>query len=263
MNDWRTYDDVADAYERIHAPRLAEPARDLVALAAVPAGGRVLDVGTGTGVAAEAAAAVGCRVIGVDESIGMLRVARGARPAIPVAAARVIDLPFRDGTFDAVVGSFVLAHFTKYQTALYDMLRVLRPGGRLALTAWADHADELSRTWRELVESVVPPSILDPAMAERLPWHDRFRDREPIEEALMDAGMRGVRTEIRRYRFRYAMDEYVEGLSTWATGRFVRSMLGEPAFGSFMEHARAVFTERFADPVNDFRDVVFATAAKP
>jgi ubiquinone/menaquinone biosynthesis C-methylase UbiE len=262
VNDWRTYDDVAEIYERIHAPRLAEPARDLVQLAGVGAGSRVLDVGAGTGVAAQAAVAVGGTAVGIDESIGMLRVGRGARPEIRSAAAEAIDLPFRDGQFDVVVANFVIAHFTKYETALFDMLRVLRPGGRVALTAWSDRADELSRTWRELVESVVPPSILDPAMSERLPWHDRFRDREAIQEALMDAGLRHVRTEVRGYRFRYPLDEYVEGLTSWATGRFVRSMLGDGAFDAFLERARGVFAERFADPVNDFREVVFATGVK-
>ena len=59
MNDWRSYDGVAEVYERVHAPRFVAVARDLLALAGVSAGARVLDVGTGTGVAAAAAAAAG------------------------------------------------------------------------------------------------------------------------------------------------------------------------------------------------------------
>ena len=79
----------------------------------------------------------------------------------------------------------------------------------------------------------------------------------------MEAGIRHVRTEVRRYRFQYSLDDYVEGLSTWATGRFVRSMLGESAFADFLRRARVEFGERFADPVNDFREVLFATGTKP
>jgi ubiquinone/menaquinone biosynthesis C-methylase UbiE len=263
MTDWRSYDDVAETYERIHAPRLAEPARDLVELARIGQGARVLDVGTGTGIAAEAAVASGARAIGVDESLGMLAVGRRARANLRVAAGEAIDLPFRDGAFDAVIANFVVAHFTKYQTALYDMLRVLRPGGRMALSAWADAEDDLSRTWTEVVEQAVPREILRPALAERLPWRERFRDREALEEALMDAGLRHVRTEVRRYRFVYPLDEYVEGLGTWAVGRFVRSMLGEPGYESLVTRAKALFAERFADPLNDFREVLFAVGAKP
>ncbi|HEX6330349.1 MAG TPA: methyltransferase domain-containing protein [Actinomycetota bacterium] len=263
MQDWRTFDDVAEDYERIHAPRLVEPAQDLVAFAGIGPGQRVLDVGTGTGVAANAALGAGADVVGVDHSIGMLRTARRNRPDVRGVGAEAIDLPFRDGTFDVVLGSFVIAHFTKVETALFDLLRVLRPGGRLALTAWADAEDELARTWRELAESVVPPSILHPAMSERLPGQERFRDREAMAQTLMKAGVRNVRTEIRRYRFRYGLDEYVDGLTTWAMGRFLRSMLGEGGFDSFVGRARETFAERFADPVNDFREVMFGVGVKP
>lgn len=263
MDEWRSYDDVAETYQRIHAPRLAEPARDLVEVARIGEGQRVLDVGTGTGAAAGAAASAGASVVGIDESLGMLRVGRAARPDLRTAAAEAIDLPFRDGTFDAVVANFVIAHFTKYQTALFDVVRVLRRGGRVAFTAWADADDDLTRTWIELVEGVVPRPVLRSAMSEALPWRERFRDRDALQEALMDAGLRTVTSELRRYQFRYALDEYVEGLGTWATGRFVRSMLGASAFASFLERAKGVFAERFADPVNDFREVAFATGVKP
>ena len=263
MEDWRSYDSVAETYARIHAPRLAEPAGDLVELTGIQPGWRVLDVGTGTGAAAIEAARAGAQVVGVDEAIGMLRVARSANGTLRVATAEAIDLPFRDGAFDALVANFVIAHFAKYKTALFDMKRVLRSGGRLGLTAWADAQDDLARTWLELVESVVPREVLQPAMDERLPWRERFRHREPLEDALLQAGFRHVRTEVRRYRFQYPLDEYVEGMTTWATGRFVRSMLGDPAFAAFLERAKAVFRERFADPVNDFREVLFETGATP
>ena len=80
MSDWRTYDDVAETYERVHATRFAEVARDLVEQMRLTDGARVLDVGTGTGVAAQVAADAGAQVVGIDESLGMLRVARRERP---------------------------------------------------------------------------------------------------------------------------------------------------------------------------------------
>jgi hypothetical protein len=72
-----------------------------------------------------------------------------------------------------------------------------------------------------------------------------------------------VRIEKRQYRFRYTLDEYVEGLGTWAVGRFVRSMLGEEGWASLLQRVRAAFAERFADPVLDFRDVLLAVGTKP
>src|SRR5213592_2730518 len=74
--DWRTYDGIADSYARVHAPRMALPARDLVQFVGITASARVLDVGTGTGVVARAAAeAAGPDgiVAGVDQSVAMLR----------------------------------------------------------------------------------------------------------------------------------------------------------------------------------------------
>jgi hypothetical protein len=126
-----------------------------------------------------------------------------------------------------------------------------------------DTDDELTRTWRELLEDAVPREIIEPALARAIPWRDRFRDRAAIAEALLDSGLRHVRSEKAEYHFHYALDDYVEGLGTWATGRFARSMLGDDGFASFLERAKAVFAERFADPVNDYREVAFVVGVKP
>ncbi|HEX9123585.1 MAG TPA: methyltransferase domain-containing protein [Actinomycetota bacterium] len=265
MDDWRTYDGVAETYERIHAVRVREPARDLVTLARPPAGGRVLDVGTGTGVAAQIAqeqvGEIGLAV-GADVSSGMLVVGHRARPGLSLVAAEAIDLPFRSGTFDAVIANFVVSHFTNYVTALFDMIRVLKPGGRLALSSWADGPDELTKTWLEIVESVVGPGLLQDVRSQAAPWAERFSDRSFLEEVLLDAGLRHVRTEPHEYRFTYSLDEYVEGLATWTSGRFVKSMLGGDGWERLHRRARDVFAERFSDPVNDFRDVWLAVGTK-
>jgi hypothetical protein len=55
----------------------------------------------------------------------------------------------------------------------------------------------------------------------------------------------------------------VDGLGTWATGRFVRSMLGARGWASFLERVRGEFHQRFPDPVLDFRDVLIAVGTKP
>jgi ubiquinone/menaquinone biosynthesis C-methylase UbiE len=262
MDDWRSYDDVAATYERVHAPRFVEPARDLLALAGVHAGQRVLDVGTGTGVAAEAARSIGADAVGVDASIEMLRVGHAAHADLRLAAAEAIDLPFANGTFDAVVGTFVLAHFAHVDTALYDIIRVARSGATIGFTTWTDARDAFGETWLELVTDVVPQELLEPSVARAIPNHDRFTRREAVEEALIDAGLKHVRTEPARYEWRYPLDEYLDGLEVWAVGRFAKEMLGPESWAAFRAKARAVFAERFPDPLHDRRDVLLAIGIK-
>ena len=82
------------------------------------------------------------------------------------------------------------------------------------------------------------------------------------EEELLDAGLRHVRTEPKQYEWRYARDDYVDDLTVWATGRFVREMLGENDWAAFMERVRDTFAERFPDPLHDRRDVLLAVGTK-
>ncbi len=117
-------------------PRNAERMIDTV----VRDGDRVLDVGVGTGISAEYAAARANHYVGIDYSGSML-----ARAGHKIAARHLANvslqwgdarsLPFADELFDSVVSSFVLPHFADDEkpAVLGQMVRVLRPGGRLGL----------------------------------------------------------------------------------------------------------------------------------
>jgi ubiquinone/menaquinone biosynthesis C-methylase UbiE len=266
VDDWRLYDTVAEDYERSLAQRTLVPGRDLIALAEPAPGARVLDVGTGTGVVARAAEEIvgpDAVVVGVDTSLGMLTAGLSARPGLRLAVAEAIDLPFRDGSFDLVLANFVVSHFTKYETALFDMIRILRRGGRLAVSAWGPSNDEFMRTWRELAEGVAGRALLADALNRAMPWEERFADRARMQETLRDAGLRPVRVEAREYRFQMSLEDYVVGRETAATGRFLREMLGAAGWESFRRRVRETFRERFPDPLTDFRDVVLAVGTKP
>ena len=96
-------------------------------------GERVLDVAAGTGVSTEELARSGATAVGLDLSLGMLRAGRLARPAVPLVAGDALALPFAAGTFDAVTISFGLRNVVDVGTALAELARVTRPGGRLVV----------------------------------------------------------------------------------------------------------------------------------
>jgi len=106
----------------------------LARAAGLAPGVRALELGCGTGIFLEKAAAHGARITGIDLSADLL-----ARCAARMAGAAGISLvrgnaermPFPDGTFDAVYGSSILHHLD-LDAALAEVARVLRPGGRMA-----------------------------------------------------------------------------------------------------------------------------------
>jgi ubiquinone/menaquinone biosynthesis C-methylase UbiE len=133
-----------EAYQRYGVAALGTAkAQELVALAALQPGERVLDVACGTGVVArQAAQAVGPtgQVIGLDVNAGMLQVARTVAP--PVGApitwheGSVMALPFPEATFDVVLCQWGLEFFPDRAQGLWEMARVLVPDGRLGLRVW-------------------------------------------------------------------------------------------------------------------------------
>lgn len=96
-------------------------------------GERVLDLAAGTGVSTLELARSRATAIGVDFSIGMLEVGHRARPSVPLLAGDALALPFADATFDAATISFGLRNIVDPDTALREMARVTRPGGRLVV----------------------------------------------------------------------------------------------------------------------------------
>jgi len=141
---WQIAAPAAELYERIVARYILGPwAPVLVHAAQVSAGERVLDVACGTGVVTRAAAVLAGpsgRVTGVDLNGAMISVARTL--AQPAGAARdwferdALDLQFPDANYDVVLCQQGLQFFPDKLRALREMRRVLRRGGRLALSVW-------------------------------------------------------------------------------------------------------------------------------
>jgi demethylmenaquinone methyltransferase/2-methoxy-6-polyprenyl-1,4-benzoquinol methylase len=96
-------------------------------------GDRVLDLAAGTGTSSEPFARAGASVVACDFSVGMLRVGIRARPSLSFVAGDATRLPFADASFDAVAISFGLRNVVDVESALGEMARVTRPGGRLVV----------------------------------------------------------------------------------------------------------------------------------
>ncbi len=127
----------AEIYEELFVPALFEPWAEVVAEAAeIGPGESVLDVACGTGVLACAVARrvePGGWVTGLDPNDEMLKVARRKSDSIEWRVGRAEAIPFANETFDAVVSQFGMMFFGDAVGALREMMRVLRPGGRLAV----------------------------------------------------------------------------------------------------------------------------------
>ena len=96
-------------------------------------GDRVLDLACGTGDLAQAAAARGARVVGIDFAREMLRGAQRRRVPAALVQADATSLPLRTASVDALVCGFALRNFTELAAVLAEIARVLAPGGRVAL----------------------------------------------------------------------------------------------------------------------------------
>jgi SAM-dependent methyltransferase len=127
----------AEIYDTHFVPALfAQWGAVVAAEAGVKKGDRVLDVACGTGAltlaAAETAGPSG-KVVGVDANPEMLAVACRKPVQIEWLEGRAEALPLPDNSFDAVVSQFGLMFFENKPKALAEMMRVLKPGSRLAV----------------------------------------------------------------------------------------------------------------------------------
>ena len=186
----------AEFYDEFFVPALfAQWAPRLVAAASLSPGMRVLDVACGTGVATIAAAEAvhpAGRAIGVDVNPSMLAVARRKVSHADWHEAAAEALPFDNEVFDAAVMQFGLMFFSDQTTALREMWRVLRPGGRMVVAVWASlaHAPGYAAA-TSLLERLFGGSAADLL---RAPYS--LGDAELLEALFAGAGVTGVRVQM-------------------------------------------------------------------
>jgi ubiquinone/menaquinone biosynthesis C-methylase UbiE len=173
--------DYHDAFARLTTQVI--PA--LLDAAGVRRGTRLLDVATGPGYVADAAAQRGAEVLGIDFAASMVEAARRRYPRLRFEAGDAEALSAPGASFDAVTINFGMLHLARPDQALAEAHRVLRPGGKVAFTVWAK--PDQARGMGMVLEALQKHGDLNVPLPPGPPFF-RFSDAAEARRSLLAAG---------------------------------------------------------------------------
>lgn len=255
---------VAADYDQVWFERLPELSDRAIELLAPERGDRVLDVAAGSGIQAVRLAPRVGHVMAIDFAESMIERLRGhiMRSRLPNLEARLmngLELSFDDASFDAAISLFGVTSFEDRTRGLAEMLRVVVPGGRVVLGAWADPDRNtlLGAGWsalgRALPELAPAPFGVDD-------------DPELLERQLDAAGFEQVSRQPFECAVAWASaDEYWESFER-ASAELVllKQELGRERFADAVAQARARLSETFGSKALELRcSVVLTYAERP
>lgn len=182
----------ASAYEASFATATAQFIDPLLDAVDIGPGTRLLDIACGPGLVTARANLRGALSRGLDFSPAMLAIARMRNPAICFDESDAEALPYPDHAFDAAVSNFGIHHVPQPQLALREAHRVLRDGGRVAFSFWADHSNNIG--WKLLFDAIARHG--DPSRSDAPLPGGGFRGAEQCAEALRTAGFADCTTQL-------------------------------------------------------------------
>ena len=230
---WQVSAEAAEVYEAKFVPAIfGEWAPRIADAAGIEPGQRVLDVACGTGVVARECAHRGATVTGLDLNESMLSVARRISPDIDWRQADASDLPFEDGTFDAVVCQFGLMFFPEREKSLSEQWRILAPGGRLAVSTW-DVIEQIP-IYVAMVGLIERHGGGDAAQVFRAPFW--FGDKTNLTNVFSAAGITGLEIDTHAGIERFgSLDEFVE---VEIKGSPLAESFDDDSYAALLEDAR-------------------------
>lgn len=240
-------------YDTHLGPMFFEPyAQDLVGRVRVPEQGAVLEVACGTGRVTRLLRErlpAGVRLTATDLNDAMLEYARSHHPGLSGIEWRQADaaaLPFRHGSFDAVVCQFGYMFVPDKEGAMREARRVLRPGGTFLFNVW-DRIEEndVARTSHETIGSFFPE---DPPQFYSVPFG--FHDTERIQAMLRAAGFGDVRVDTlpQESRSPSARDAALGLIRGNPVGTDIRDR-GTVPIDTVIDAVERALRERFGDPL--------------
>lgn len=183
----RGWEDKAVGYDHFFGGITGRFVDPLLNAVSVGPGMRLLDLATGPGYVAAQAAERGASVVAVDVSGAMIALAGRLHPRLDLRQADVHRLPFEAGSFDAVVGNFLILHLGRPEQAMAGFVQMLRPGGRLALTAW--DAPERARFLGVFLDAIADAGATTPDDVPTGPSFFRFSVDEEFDALMRDHGL--------------------------------------------------------------------------
>jgi SAM-dependent methyltransferase len=187
---------------------------------------------------------------------------------IPLAAAKLPDLPFRDSVFDIATANLVLSHLADYEAGLAEIVRVLGRGGRIGCSAWGpdvpsgdeNQAGQADAIVEELVREhgldVTPPT---PAV----PSEEPLRDRAHLDAVLRGAGLVDTRVDGHTYQWRSTVKEFVVGRAWRPRSRYIRQQASSRLWDEIQARAAVEVRRRLGEEVRSTGAVWIAVGTKP